>query len=324
MKNILNTVKTVVASKAARQILFTKHHSPKILFVAGTVGFVATVALAVRATMKMEQVLDEHEKEYNEIAIQAGHAHAIGADVETVLRTEQKDYRRLQMKTGLQIAKLYALPVGVGALSIACLAGGQMILTKRYGAAMAAYMGLDQAFKQYRQRIVDEYGVDVDHKFAVGASEYVVEEKMADGTIKKTTVLGLGNLSESPYTEVFDERSRFFTKEPLGNSNFLQIRQNWATDKLRAQGHLYLNEVLDLLGLPRTEAGSHVGWVYFHDDERQKRIDAGLPVGDNYVDFGVFLGDPEWVEALLNGNEKYAVLDFNCDGMINHILYGKK
>lgn len=299
----LETLKNVVSTKAARQILFTKHHSPKILFVVGAVGFVGTVVLAVRATMQMDEILENHEKTLRD-------------NMFTEEKAQEKFEREQKIKTAVKIVRAYTPAIGVGILSIGALAGGQIILTKRNGALMAAYVGLDRAYREYRQRIADEYGVETERKFAIGAEEIAVEEKTADGKIKTTSALAIDSKHErSPYTEVFDERSRFFTKEPGGNANILLMKQNWANDKLRAQGHLYLNEVLDLLGLPRTEAGTVVGWVWRRDNEPK--------TGDNYVSFGVFDGDPEWVEALLDGVEKYAVLDFNVDGPITPILFGK-
>jgi hypothetical protein len=67
-----------------------------------------------------------------------------------------------------------------------------------------------------------------------------------------------------------------------------------------------------MLGLPETKAGQCVGWVYRKENEPK--------TGDNYVDFGVFNGDPEWVEAFVDGVEKYVILDFNVDGMILDLI----
>jgi len=286
------------------------------LFVAGTVGVVGTVVLAVRATMQMDQVLENHEKQVGWISEEAG--------TEQISHEEgDRQIRKVQLKTGLQIFKLYAPAVGVGALSILALTGSHVILTKRNAAAIAAYMGLDRAYKELRQRIVNEYGEDTLLKLE-GGEVVVIEEKTSDGKTKVTTKVVPGALGISPYRFLFDEQSRFFTKQPGGNRDILMMKQSWANEKLRANGHLFLNEVLDLLGLPRTEAGQAVGWVYFDDYTRDKRIEAGKQVGDNYVSFGIFENDAELVESFLDGAERTVWLDMNVDGMITKILFGKE
>ena len=91
---------------------------------------------------------------------------------------------------------------------------------------------------------------------------------------------------------------------------FLRAQQQYANDKLIAQGHLFLNEVYDMLGLPRTKAGAIVGWVY--DDNNA--------VGDNFVDFGIYDVHRETARDFVNGYERSILLDFNVDGVIYDLI----
>lgn len=118
------------------------------------------------------------------------------------------------------------------------------------------------------------------------------------GTPKKVKVR-----KHSPYAAFFDEQSAAWTKNPECNKMFLLQQQNFANEKLRARGYLFLNEVYDMLGLPRTRAGQLVGWCY---DEHN-------PCGDNYVDFNIF---DDHNREFVNGFEKSVLLDFNVDGNI--------
>ena len=61
-----------------------------------------------------------------------------------------------------------------------------------------------------------------------------------------------------------------------------------------------------MLGFPRTQAGQIVGWVY---DEKN-------PIGDNFVDFGIYNLDSERARAFVNGYERSILLDFNVDGNV--------
>lgn len=308
----LEYIKNVVTSKAARQILLTKKHSPTILLVAGTIGVVGTVVLACRATLKTSDVLDEYEKQHANLVTDTVDAVATDLDLE-VYEKNKKQANQLKAKAALNIAKLYAPVVGLGALSIGALTGSHVILSKRNGAIMAAFAGLSRAHTEYRQQVAKEYGEDVDKKFSIGAEDRTVEEKTAEGTTKTRTVTDVNKDGGSPYRFLFDPvNSTKFSREPGRNAEILQMQQSYANDKLRAQGHLFLNEVLDRLGLPRTKAGAVVGWVYRHDNEEK--------TGDNYVDFGIYQGDLERAEAFVDGAESSVWLNFNVDGIILDLI----
>ena len=109
--------------------------------------------------------------------------------------------------------------------------------------------------------------------------------------------------NDDPYIWFFDEDSSAWTKDPEMNKMFLVRQQAYANEKLKYKGHLFLNEVLDMLGLPRTRAGQVIGWVY---DERN-------PIGDNFVDFGLY---ERCNRKFVNGLENSVLLNFNVDGNI--------
>jgi hypothetical protein len=299
-------VKAVVTSKTARQILLTRKHSPKILFVAGTIGVVGTVVLACRATLKVGEVLDQHEIDVKLVKGEFPATQQASEDVDA-------DVRKLKVRAAITIVKPYLPAVGLGIASIGALTGSHVILTKRNGTLVAGLAAVDQAFKEYRSRVTDEYGESVDHKFATGKETVAVEEKLADGTTTISTKdVKTGKFGGSPYAVVFDERSKKFSKAPGANAATVAMINTFADHKLKAQGHLFLNEVLDMLDLPRTSLGQIVGWVY----------DMKTPdhPGDNYVDFGVFTGDRELTEDFINGDYYYVTLDFNVDGRIFDLI----
>lgn len=119
---------------------------------------------------------------------------------------------------------------------------------------------------------------------------------------------GIGQeMNVSQYAKVFDDARAGWTKDPEYNLAFLKDQQNYCNDLLKAKGHLFLNEVYDILGIARTKAGAVVGWVY---DERN-------PIGDNVVDFGLM---HDYNYDFINGYENTAILDFNVDGnILNYI-----
>ena len=83
-----------------------------------------------------------------------------------------------------------------------------------------------------------------------------------------------------------------------------------ANQKLQTQGYLFLNDVYKMLGFKPTKAGHVVGWIY---DEKH-------PIGDNYVDFGIYDIENEATRRFMNGLEQNVILDFNVDGNIYDLL----
>lgn len=105
----------------------------------------------------------------------------------------------------------------------------------------------------------------------------------------------------SDYARFFDEVCSGWSKDPEYNLMFLRSQEQYANDLLRAKGHLFLNEVYDMLGIPRTKAGQVVGWC------------VKSPFYDGYVDFGI---NDERNSDFVNGNTNVALLDFNVVGNI--------
>lgn len=121
--------------------------------------------------------------------------------------------------------------------------------------------------------------------------------------LKEETVKKEASPMFSSYARFFDESCPVWSNDSETNLTFLKTQEQYATEKLRAQGYLFLNDVYDMLGIARTKAGQVVGWVY---DEKN-------PLGDNRVDFGIY---DEHNRDFVNGYKDTALLDFNVDGNI--------
>jgi hypothetical protein len=300
----LEVIKDAVTSKFARQILTTQKHSPKLLFAAGVAGVVGTVVLACRATLKVEGTLEDHENREKFL---------MSTDSKND-DEKAKELSKLKIKLILDLTKPYLLPAFLGAVSIASLTGSHVILEKRNGALLAGYAALDRAYKEYRQRVTAEYGVETDRKFAMGFGDKIVTEKLADGTTAtKAVQTRKGAGGGSPYAVLFDEKSKHFSTEPGRNAHTLTMLQSQLNDKLRNKGFVYLNEVLETLDLPKQKAGQYVGWIYTRDEEANP--------GDNYISFGLWENDPNFVEDFLSGAHRMGVwLDPNVAGVIHDLI----
>lgn len=282
-----------------------KKHSPVILVTAGVIGTVVSTVMACKATLKAGDILDETSSEMDKIKKTA----EVAPDKYSE-KDQQKETLIVYSQTALKMAKLYAPSVALGTVSISAIIWSHNILTKRNVALVAAYTAVDKGFKEYRNRVVERFGSDVDRelRYNIEAKELTKTIVNEDGTEEEITeIVEVAKNNEwSIYAKLFDECNSNWTKDPEENLYFLKTQQNYLNDKLKSRGHMFLNEVYDSIGIPRTKAGAVVGWIY---DEK-------CPNGDNYIDFGLSDFSKEKVRDFINGYERSILLDFNVDGVI--------
>ena len=291
--------------------LILKKNSPKILMSVGIAGSVVSTVLACKATLKVKNILDEKNETVEQI-----HNCVEDETVDYNEEDKKKDLTILYAQTGVKLAKLYLPSIALGALSIASIISGYKILNKRNVALAAAYTVVDKGFKNYRKNVVERFGKEVDRELRHNIKAKQIEEKYIDKDgNEKTRKKKVYEISEdkkpgegiSEYAKFFDEwNSDEHSKDPEYNLMFLRKQQDYANEVLKHQGYLFLNEVYDMLGIPRTQAGQVVGWIY----------DENNPTGDNYVDFGIYDLHDQQKRDFVNGLERNILLDFNVDGVI--------
>ena len=306
--NWLSKVSTSAAKFAGKAEFTIKKNSPEILLGAGIVGFVGTVVLACRATCRADEVLEFHRRKIKDIEDAKEIA---DADPEGEMSYDIEIYRQDKairyLKTTGSLAKLYAPTVAVGTLSLACILTSRNIMQKRYLGVVAAYNGLSAAFEEYRKRVRDEYGEDLDKHFRYGTT--YDELPVYDENGKKTKEKEKVEKTETEMVVPNDDTCRFFDssnpnwdKNPTFSMMWLRGQQNILNDILHTRGHVFLNEVYDALGFPHTPQGAVLGWI---DGE-----------GDNCIDFGLYDPNKESVRRFVNGVDNVIMLEFNHDGVI--------
>ena len=295
-----------------RMGLKLKKHSPEILVGAGIAGVVTSTVMACKATTKIDEILTE-QKENIEKTKQYVEEH--GYSDKYTEEDHKKDLTIFYSRSVVALVKLYAPSVVLGTASIAMIIGGHNVLRKRNVALAAAYATVEKGFKEYRGRVVERFGEQLDKelKYNIKSKELeeaTVDEKTGKEKIEKKTVNVADPSAYSDYARFFDDGCAGWTKDPEFNLMFVKDQQRYANDLLKTKGHLFLNEVYDMLGLPRTKAGQVVGWIY---DEKH-------PVGDNFVDFGIYDLYNEKKRDFVNGYERTILLDFNVDGNILDLI----
>lgn len=301
MKNKTEIMKSV-NGMASKTVMKLKKHSPEILVVAGIAGTVVSAVLACKATTKVAEILDETKGTLDTIheGMETG---AINGQ-EYTTEDDKKDTVVVYAQTGMKLAKLYAPAIILGTLSITSILASNNILRKRNVALGAAYAAIDKSFKEYRGRVIERFGeqVDTELKYGIKAKKFeeieVDPETGKEKKVKKTVMVADPNL-QSDYAVYFDSKSRNYETNPDYNRMFLKAQQAFANDKLQTRGHLFLNEVLDDLDLPRTPAGQIVGWT--------------KDGPDGYVNFRIVEVERETEDGR---HEPALLLDFNVEGNI--------
>lgn len=303
--DILNNVNRAL-NKAKFNV---KKHSPEILIVTGVIGVVASAVMACKATTKVGKVAEDHKKQINEVH-EAAEKGVTKAGESYNEDDAKKDLTIIYAQTSLKYVKLYAPAVILGALSLTAIISSNNILRKRNVALGAAYAAIDKSFKEYRSRVVERFGKDIDRELRYNIKAKEIEEKVIDENGKEKTVKKTVNAIDpnmySDYARIFDDGCTGWSKNAEYNLMFLKQQQAYANTLLKNNGYLFLNEVYDMLGIPRSKAGQVVGWIY---DEKN-------PIGDNFVDFGIYDLYNEKARDFVNGYERSIVLDFNVDGNV--------
>lgn len=308
----LTTIKTAALSTFYKASFKVKQHSPEILLVSGIVGCVAGGVVACRATLKVNAIIEQKNEDVEKIRI-AKEDGITEAGEEYTEEDAKKDLKTVYAQTVVKFVKLYAPAVAIETMGISCILVSHNIMHKRNLALNAAYATLDKSFKEYRKRVVDKYGKEVDKEMRYG-----VKATRGDGDAAEE-----GSNEEEPKTRNVTGYARVFekyTEDEFGNTipnanwkpkneynlSFLRGQQRYATDLLVIKGRVFLNEVYEALGFPRTKEGQVIGWVYDPNNE----------YGTSYIDFGIDDMDDDEMYYCLNDPRAEVFLDFNVTGNV--------
>lgn len=274
--------------------LSLQKNTPALLTGAGIVGFIASTALTIRATNKATPIIPLLQKDLAMAKMKA-------EDEEWTEREKVREVARVYANNSITLLQIYGPALAVGSASIVCVIAAHGMMQKRQAGLVAAYAGLDAAYKAYRARIREEFGDEKEKELYLDVKQMRIFEP--DGDEEGRVVIDGDDIHPSPYARFFDPHNVNWTKTPEYNLMFLRGQQHWANDRLRAHGYLFLNEVYEALGMERSQAGQMVGWKYNGD-------------GDGFVDFGLYAIGDECNRSFVNIIEPTVLLDFNVDGII--------
>ena len=298
-----------LASKAGRIALYAQKYAPQLLIGFGTVTFVETIVSACVATTRASEILDKHQQGINdaEMAQKIIDDPEVPNDPADELYDIRKEKAIVYAHTAVDFSKLYAPTIALGGITLACFFKAYGIMNTRYIGAVAAYNAVSTAFNNYRARVTEEMGTNADHHFLYGTEYDTIETTKFDGDGKKPktvkeNVENIDRKNISGYAKVFDRHCAEWDENYIYNLKWLRANETAANDILNTRGHIFLNEVYDMIGFEHTPEGAVAGWVKDN--------------GDGFVSFGLDDITNESARRFVNGEDNVVLLDFNVDGII--------
>lgn len=293
---------------ANRGLLKVKAASPEIMLGIGIVCGVGAIVTACIASRKVDKVVEEIHEDLD--ILEEGLEKAKDEGDTEKAQSYKKEIVKVWAGAAWKFAKLYGPTLFLTMASGASILTSHGILKKRYLTTAAAYKALDEAYKAYRENVETQFGLADGEKALAAQSVYKeADVENENGEVEKVKGLVMNpDKSKSPYEFDYNRFTAPSTwdKSPDMIDAFLRAAQEYFTHRLNSVGHVFLNEVLDYLGLERTTMGQLVGWM--------------KGAGDDYVDFGYldgFIKDYNLDSDLCTKNVR---LNFNCDGIIYDML----
>lgn len=199
---------------------FFKKNASTILTCVGSAGVITTAVLAVKATPKAMSLVEKAKEEKGE-----------------------------------ELTKLEVVRVGgpayipatlVGAATIACIFGANILNKRQQAALMSAYALLDSSYKDYKRKVGELYGEDagVKIKEELAKEHYETEEIQVTG-------------DKQLFYDEFSERYFESTMADVLRAEY-EINRILAVD-----GGVYLNELYEFLDIPTVDYGDYLGWSSF-------------------------------------------------------------
>lgn len=205
------------------QVMVSKH-TPEILTGIGIAGMITSTVLAVKATPKALQLMDERKFD-------------LEVEKLTVVETVKTTW------------KCYIPAVVTGAASVGCLIGASSVNARRNAALATAYKLSETALNEYREKVVETIGEKKDQAIRDQINKDHIEEK----PVSKSEVI----ITEKGNTLCYDTISGRYFKSDIDK---IKKAVNELNRKMVYDNYVSLNEFYDELDLAHTSVGDDLGW----------------------------------------------------------------
>ena len=276
-------------------------HAPTILTVAGIGALIASGVVAAMRTEKAAEVVtkleDDLERWEGEASVDPTYSEA---EHNTDKLISYKD-------AAIGFVRVYGPAIALAAVGSAAVLYSHGLMKKRNAAMIAAYGILERGYDSYRERVRNLVGEEAERKIHRGDEfEYEIKDGDVIFSEKADERVAAGHIPNgvSEYAAYFGPENPNWSERPEYNLLFLRGQERYMNHQLKVRGHVMLNDVYDALRLPRTTAGSVVGWVF---DGPDGYVSFGLPEQGSSEEADYYF--------FFDQNSKF-LLDFNVDGVV--------
>lgn len=241
--------------------VFLKRHSSTILTVVGASGVIVTTVLAVKATPKAITLIDDKKSKLGVEKL---------TPIETV-KTAWKPY----------------IPATISGLAtIACIFGANILSTRNQASIMSAYALLDNAYKEYQNKVASECGSELEKQLR---HEIIRSKYEYDIDLNNDELL------------FYDYTSRRFFSATMQKVVCAEVKFK---KEFENRGYACLNEYYDYLGIPYVDYGYQLGWLSVENND---------PYNCKELEF-------EYEEMSINENLKCWVITTNLPPSTDYII----
>lgn len=208
----------VVQGLVGKSRLFLRKNSGTILTGIGVVGVVSTVVAALEAGPKAVRLLKEAE--------------------------EEKGEKLTKLETVRVAAPIYIPTVVLGASTIICIVGANVVNKQKQASLVSAYAVLDKSYKQYKGKVAQLLGEDTVREI----QDEIVKDEYKDADID----------------ELDDDKVLFYdelTKQYFESTLYDVQRAEYSINRdIHMQGWSLLSDYCKALDIPVSEYTESLGW----------------------------------------------------------------
>lgn len=216
-------------------------HSPEILTGIGIAGMITTTVLAVKATPKALELIEEDRKK-----------RIHDATIEEARKWSEEGGIKIKPVEYVKMCWKPYIPAAITcAVSIGCLIGANSVHAKRNAALATAYQLSTAALSEYKDKVVETIGVEKEKTIR----DAISKDKVENNPSSDTKIYITGNGTSLFYDPLSD---RYFESD-LENVRKVINDLNWKMT-YGAEMYVSLSELYDELGLKHTKISDKIGW----------------------------------------------------------------
>lgn len=273
----MNKLNVKQCFKMAKKVVQKK--SPEILTGLGIAGMITTVVLAVKATPKALDLIDEEIDNQNRKLSQE----AYDSGYSTVNQID-----KLKPVETVKVAwKPYIPALLLGGASVGCLIGANTVSARRHAALYSAYELSKTAYNELNEKVTEVVGEKKVTEIKQKLAEDKVNKVSPEGTIEKKSNVVIAGDGDTWFIDAMSNQPF------LSSKNKLDAAANELNRKMRSDMYVSLSQFYDEVGVEHTGTSDYIGWRIDKEYIDVVTSDAIVKDGKVYVVMD-FLSRPEY------------------------------